>query len=393
MRRWAARGALGLTLTLALALGACGRVGFDPLGGGQDGAGHDGPTVDARADVLSTTPVTEAGAMPSCPSVVASPEGWAVAWTDRRDGNAEIYFRRLDGQGAPLGAEVRITNEPTDAGCAVLVWTGERYAIVFDDSRFGDTEVLVDFRSADGAEIGAAPARVTNDGGESTNPTIGFDGNGGYDVVWTDTNGVNDSMHTVHLDANGAPVGVELTLSGNSPFVREPAIVETGTGAAITWYDSSSGTDEVRAALVSSGAAVYNVSLGHAVTGTSFTGPSGVAQLGTALAVVFIDGTSGSTSEWTTQIAYVSSDGGVTPPRVLEPVVHEHPAMAAGATGFALVSEPGVRFTTYTEEGVATDATIVLGTNGSTPAIAHANGIFAVAYATATAIQLARIQP
>jgi hypothetical protein len=41
--------------------------------------------------------------------------GFVAAWYDTRDGNAEIYMRLLDEQGAPAGPEQRLTNGPEES--------------------------------------------------------------------------------------------------------------------------------------------------------------------------------------------------------------------------------------------------------------------------------------
>ena len=347
---------------------------------------------DAHANVVSTTPVTGTGAMASCPSVVANGSGWAVAWTDRRDGNAEIYFARLDAMGMRIGDEVRVTNEPSDASCSQLVWNGSKYAIVFDDARFGDTEILIDFRTVDGTEIGTTPVRVTNDGGESTNPTIGWDGSG-YDVAWTNTTGVNDSIHALQLDENGALAGVEQTLSGTAAFVRVPIIFETTGGAAIAWYDSSGMADAVRVALVNVNAQVFDMELGHAVVGSSFTGGPVITRLSDTLAVIYADGDSTFPATYQFFLATVSSTGMATVPHVLDMTGHTHPASVTTQTGFAMVSEPGIRFIVYNTMGTPTDAPLVLSTNGSTPSIAFEEGVYGVAYAKTSSIVFARVMP
>ncbi len=45
-------------------------------------------------------------------SMAALPDGFAVAWYDDRDGNAEIYLRLLDSEGRPKSREYRLTNGP-----------------------------------------------------------------------------------------------------------------------------------------------------------------------------------------------------------------------------------------------------------------------------------------
>ncbi len=369
-----------------LAIG-CGRYRFEP---GGDADGDAQPMADARAEVVGTTPVSDSSAMASCPAVVADATGWAVAWRDGRDGNGEIYFARLDAQGAQLGGEIVVGSDPTDAGCPSLVWTGSRYAIAFSDARFGDTEILLSFRDGQGAEIGQL-VRVTNDGGESATPSIGFDGSG-YDVAWTNTNGVNDSTHYLHLDANGAVVGNELTLSGGAPFVRMPVVLETPIGAAISWYDSSSG-DSVRLAVVQNGTPRFNISLGMAVTGTSSSGAPAVAWVGSQLLVLFSNGDTTFPATYQLFASTIDMAGMASPPRLLDMAAKSNPAMVTWPSGLAVVSLPGLRFATYDTTGTPLDAPFNVATSAGEPALAFANGTFGVVYVKSGLVQLTRIVP
>jgi hypothetical protein len=73
------------------------------------------------------------------PDTAAIAAGWLVAWEDERDGNRQIYLRKVDVHGTPLSASAfRVTSTPGDSQepkiaclpenprCALL-WTDERY--------------------------------------------------------------------------------------------------------------------------------------------------------------------------------------------------------------------------------------------------------------------------
>lgn len=48
-------------------------------------------------------------------SVATWSDGFAVAWYDTRDGNAEVYVRRLDAEGREAGPEMRVTTTAAES--------------------------------------------------------------------------------------------------------------------------------------------------------------------------------------------------------------------------------------------------------------------------------------
>jgi len=58
-------------------------------------------------------------------------DGFAVAWYDTRDGNAEIYLRLLDASGRPSGPERRLTETPDASYEASLERLGDVFAIAW----------------------------------------------------------------------------------------------------------------------------------------------------------------------------------------------------------------------------------------------------------------------
>ena len=58
------------------------------------------------------------------PSLVWNGDEYAVAWRDVRDGNREMYFRRIDAAGQPVGSTVRVTNDDATSEHPSLAWDG-----------------------------------------------------------------------------------------------------------------------------------------------------------------------------------------------------------------------------------------------------------------------------
>jgi hypothetical protein len=66
-----------------------------------------------------------------------------VSWYDDRDGNAEIYFARIDSSGNKIGSDVRITNDSSDSVYPSLVWnwTSAEYGVSWTDNRDGNFNI------------------------------------------------------------------------------------------------------------------------------------------------------------------------------------------------------------------------------------------------------------
>jgi len=130
--------------------------------------------------------VSSVGVEAAVPSLAWNGAGYGAAWGDARDGNREIYFARLTASGAVDGAEVRLTNDASASERPVLVWTGTRYGLAW------------------------------NDGGFAT-------------FAW--------------LDPMGARVGTDVRLSALGTQCSTMSLVWTGSYAAIAWCDTDAMRD------------------------------------------------------------------------------------------------------------------------------------------------------
>ncbi len=69
-------------------------------------------TVEFATEIQPIQQVSQSGAGAYEATLATLPDGFAAAWYDTRDGNAEIYLRFLDRSGRPLGSELRLTDNP-----------------------------------------------------------------------------------------------------------------------------------------------------------------------------------------------------------------------------------------------------------------------------------------
>jgi hypothetical protein len=145
------------------------------------------------------------------PSVAAYGSFLWVAWVDYRDGNYEVYFRRSTDRGQNWDAEQRLTNAADTACFASLTAHGENLYAVWSDRRDGNFEVYYK-NSTDAGTTWSADVRLTDSPGASTRPSVAANDSAVH-VAWCDYRDGN--MEIYHKRGDLGPVAVaERALSG-----------------------------------------------------------------------------------------------------------------------------------------------------------------------------------
>jgi hypothetical protein len=128
------------------------------------------------------TPITETGAGAVGASMAATSDGFAVAWNDLRDGNAEIYLRLLNGMGEPAGPERRLTNGPElSRDVDLQVTANNNLALAWYDEADGKMQAKLGVWSSSGEQLWATTLSSAERIGRS--PVVRRDGNG-LMAVW-----------------------------------------------------------------------------------------------------------------------------------------------------------------------------------------------------------------
>ena len=220
-------------------------------------------------------------------------DGFAVAWHDLRDGNAEIYLRLLDAAGHPASPERRLTDSPEASyepslerlGDGVVVaWyeqtnTGERTTMLGEWNRDGSRNwvhaIAPSSRNAvvrsDGREIFCAWIQMDADQSEAVwagrwdrsghelrpavrlgpasattwNLNAALDQSGGAWVVFdaADSTRANE-LFLARVDASGTHF-LRLTSDDGAASKYPDVSIATDGRVAITWYDERDGNEEV----------------------------------------------------------------------------------------------------------------------------------------------------
>ena len=118
------------------------------------------------------------------PSISASYQNIHVVWVDNRDGNSEIYYKRSNDGGNSWGSDTRLTNNPQESFYpSVFAW-GLNVHLVWTDERDGNREIYYK-RSINGGTTWEPDLRLTDNVNVSQRPSIFVSGSNVH-IVWMD---------------------------------------------------------------------------------------------------------------------------------------------------------------------------------------------------------------
>jgi hypothetical protein len=178
---------------------------------------------------LTTGPlrVTDDPEFSGSPSLVWTGSELAVAWNDGRDGNFEIYLARLEPDGSKIGGDLRLTNDPMFSATPSLAWTGDELALAWSDDRDGNNEIYYARVQPDGTVVGG-DVRVTDEAAYSSSPAIAVAG-GDRALAWLDLRDPDRELYFARLAAGGGNQTGDLRLS------ELAAASGNATSVAVAW--------------------------------------------------------------------------------------------------------------------------------------------------------------
>jgi hypothetical protein len=183
------------------------------------------------------------------PSLVWTGRELGVVWSDRRDGNFEIYFARFDDELDRLTGDIRVTDDPAWSLYPVVAWSGREYLVVWQDERGGGFETFAQRIGPDGLSGEAQQlSEAWASGATAESPTLGFDGER-YHVAWLE--GWLDAFEVRH-DVYDQLLTLERSLvltESLSGTASAPAIASGPPATAIVWEQDAGGAREVWAAV------------------------------------------------------------------------------------------------------------------------------------------------
>jgi hypothetical protein len=177
------------------------------------------------------------------PSVWVSGPDVHLAWTDTRDGNNEIYYKRSTNGGFSWGSDIRLTFNPGTSFRPSITATGDIVHLVWIDNRDGNYEIYYK-ASADRGLNWSPDGRLTNNPFFSGDPSLYVFGPFVH-VSWYDERNGNSEIYHKLSTNGGFSWGSDLRLTNNAAASVFPSIAVQDSKVHVVWRDNRDGNYEI----------------------------------------------------------------------------------------------------------------------------------------------------
>ena len=172
-----------------------------------------------------------------------------VVWSDTRNKNAQIYYRRSQDNGINWKNEKCMTNTSGNAENAVVSVAGVMNPvthIVWDDDQDGNKEIYYK-RSSDWGITWSQNIRLTNAPDSSVNPAIHGCVCCGSDVriVWVDKRNGNADVFYKYSADNGITWSDDIQITNNQLSQLNPTLTFCRDQTLVAWTDFRNGQAEI----------------------------------------------------------------------------------------------------------------------------------------------------
>jgi hypothetical protein len=179
------------------------------------------------------------------PSIDVYQNNIHVVWYDDRHGRLEIYYKRSTDDGITWGSDVRLTNAAEDSEDPLLYVIGTSVHVVWSDWRDGNWEIYYK-RSTNNGVNWSSDVRLTNSTGFSEHPHVATTPDGQtIHVVWQDYRDGNYEIYYKRSTNGGVNWGSDTRLTNATGNSRWPSLAISGTTIHLTWTDDRTGTEQI----------------------------------------------------------------------------------------------------------------------------------------------------
>ena len=258
-----------------------------------------------------------------------------AVWSDTRDGNLEIYYKRSTDGGINWGTDVRLTNESNISYNHSVAVSGQYVHIVWEEYRDGNREIYYK-RSTDEGITWSIDTRLTNNSSPSAQPCIASYSSNVH-VVWRDDRMGNMEVFYKRSTDNGTTWSNDTLLSDYPDWSWLPSISISGQYVHVVWNDTRNpGSGELYYKLSTDGGTSWDIDTRLTNDPASSYYPS-VASYGLLVNVVWNENRDGN---W--EIYYKrSTDGGINwgvDTRLTnDPAISYYPSIAVSGSNVHIV--------------------------------------------------------
>ncbi len=174
-----------------------------------------------------------------------------IAWTDYRNGNGDIFARRFNINGAPLGNEFRIDQDTVLNHAEtpkIATDSNNNFIITWMDYRSGHADIFARIFNNNGVPL-SDEFRVNqftdfSPGEEADDPAIATDSNNHIIITWEDPRFGEDNVFARIFDNTGNPLTNDFRVDQSPDIGSNPSIaVDSDNHIIITWEETRENGD------------------------------------------------------------------------------------------------------------------------------------------------------
>ena len=179
------------------------------------------------------------------PSISTNNNGnFVISWTDRRNGDSDIYTQRYTGNGNTAGTNFKVNNDLGSADQVQSSISTDSYGnfiITWQDSRHGNADIYAQRFTGNGSPLDTNFQVNDNLGNsEQRRPVIGSDASGNFVITWLDRRNENYDVYAQRFAHEGNPLGINFKVNDdqNMRWQGYPNISSNMNGNfVVTWED------------------------------------------------------------------------------------------------------------------------------------------------------------
>ena len=173
------------------------------------------------------------------PAVAFGGGQFLVVWKNDPSGadNANIYGQRIGTNGVPAGAAFVVSGAARDQSEPTVTFDGSNFLVAFTDLRNGAADIYATRVSPTGSVLDGSGFPLSTATGSQSAPSAAFDGSNAL-VVWGDGRNATNDIYGARV--NGAtvldPAGIGIQTDGFTQF--RPSVAFGGGSYLVAWDES-----------------------------------------------------------------------------------------------------------------------------------------------------------
>jgi hypothetical protein len=173
-----------------------------------------------------------------------------VTWEDYRNGNYDIYAQMIDGTGTPVGANLKVNDDPGSSDQlmpTIAMSPSGRFLVAWYDYRDGNSDIYGQIYDSDGS-LDGSNFRIDSGGTEyQYYPDAKYLSDGNFIVVWEDCR-LPSGVYAQIIDTTGVLVDTNFRVDDESHIGSAPSVSITPLGEfVVAWRDYYSEENDIYA--------------------------------------------------------------------------------------------------------------------------------------------------